>query len=118
MLLFMFLFVLLNQLCFLILPLISGNFLMCMSNIVQRRRATSYKKLSLKFVNIRFLITKWFSFGIIFLRLFVNFPIGFHFLAYPNLFGIKGFVVVVVVVVFVNLIFGSKSTIQLCWNII
>jgi hypothetical protein len=23
------------------------------------------------------------------------FPIGFHFLAYPNLFGIKGFVVVV-----------------------
>jgi hypothetical protein len=27
------------------------------------------------------------------------FPIGFHFLAYPNLFGIKGFVVVVVVVV-------------------
>jgi hypothetical protein len=24
------------------------------------------------------------------------FPIGFHFLAYPNLFGIKGFVVVVV----------------------
>jgi hypothetical protein len=26
------------------------------------------------------------------------FPIGFHFLAYPNLFGIKGFVVVVVVV--------------------
>jgi hypothetical protein len=25
------------------------------------------------------------------------FPIGFHFLAYPNLFGIKGFVVVVVV---------------------
>jgi hypothetical protein len=27
------------------------------------------------------------------------FPIGFHFLAYPNLFGIKGFVVVVVVFV-------------------
>jgi hypothetical protein len=26
------------------------------------------------------------------------FPIGFHFLAYPNLFGIKGFVVVIVVV--------------------
>jgi hypothetical protein len=29
------------------------------------------------------------------------FPIGFHFLAYPNLFGIKGFVVVVVVDKFV-----------------
>jgi hypothetical protein len=29
----------------------------------------------------------------------ICFPIGFHFLAYPNLFGIKGFVVVVVVVV-------------------
>jgi hypothetical protein len=29
----------------------------------------------------------------------IGFPIGFHFLAYPNLFGIKGFVVVVVVVV-------------------
>jgi hypothetical protein len=29
------------------------------------------------------------------------FPIGFHFLAYPNLFGIKGFVVVVVVVLFI-----------------
>jgi hypothetical protein len=28
------------------------------------------------------------------------FPIGFHFLAYPNLFGIKGFVVVVVVAKF------------------
>jgi hypothetical protein len=30
------------------------------------------------------------------------FPIGFHFLAYPNLFGIKGFVVVVVVVVYLH----------------
>jgi hypothetical protein len=29
--------------------------------------------------------------------LILCFPIGFHFLAYPNLFGIKGFVVVVVV---------------------
>jgi hypothetical protein len=44
------------------------------------------------------------------------FPIGFHFLAYPNLFGIKGFVVVVVVLF---LYLGLKALLllgQYAWN--
>jgi peroxin-6 len=38
------------------------------------------------------------------------FPIGFHFLAYPNLFGIKGFVVVVVVVFHVQVLIKNAET--------
>jgi Ca2+/H+ antiporter len=44
---------------------------------------------------------------LLFYILTLCFPIGFHFLAYPNLFGIKGFVVVVVVVLYLIFLFTT-----------